>query len=167
MLFPNDLFGLSEIFSEPTGLVETRDTVSVTSIDHASVLSLAARDINVAMWLLNYINEHSSSSDRWSMILARGNALEKVAMLLLDLYKRLMGAAPAGQQPIRVPITQQDIADFTGLASPYISRTLALLRARGSINVFYGAIEIVDPKVLMVSAPVMADFWVGDFAETT
>lgn len=160
VLLPGDLFGVSELFSAPSlGSIETRGMVTMRSIGHADVLSLAAENADVAMWLLYYVNWQVSQLESRLTLFARGNALEKVAVLLLDLYSRYSRVRSPGKEPVRIPLTQQDIADYSGVAVEYVSRLLAVLQERGGINVCYGAVEIVDPKVLIESAPVMAELW--------
>jgi len=63
VLVPGDVFGVSELFSgvPSVDLIETRETVTIRSISYPSVLRLAARDDNIAMWLLDYANEPSSA----------------------------------------------------------------------------------------------------------
>jgi CRP-like cAMP-binding protein len=80
-LLPGDLFGVSELFSGRPSLdsIETREMVSVRSISYASVLDLAARDANVALWLLCHVSQHSSQNTNDLTLLARGNALKKEA----------------------------------------------------------------------------------------
>jgi len=63
VLLPGDLFGVSELFSgvPSVDLIETRETVTIRSISYPSVLRLAARDDNIAMWLLYYVNSPQSA----------------------------------------------------------------------------------------------------------
>ena len=161
VLVPGDLFGVNELFSGPSlDSIETREMVSIRSIGYASVLSLAARDADVAMWLLYHVHQEISQYDNRLTLFARGSALEKVAVLLLDLQRRFSRGRSRSEEPVRVPLTQQDIADYSGLSLEYVSRTLAILYERGGVNVCYGAVEITDPGVLVESAPAMADLWV-------
>jgi CRP-like cAMP-binding protein len=61
VLLPGDLFGVSELFFGPSlDSIETREMVSVRSISYARVLGLAARDANVAMWLLCHMSQQFS-----------------------------------------------------------------------------------------------------------
>jgi len=153
VLVPGDLFGVNELFSGPSlDSIETREMVSIRSIGYANVLRLAARDADVAMWLLYYVNQQISQYDKRLALLARGSALEKVAMLLLDLHRRFSRGRSPGEKRVRIPLTQRDIADYSGLAQEHVSRMLAVLHKRGGVNVPYGAVEIIDPGVLLESA---------------
>lgn len=163
VLLPGDLFGVSELFSEPSSdSIETRGTVTIRSIDYADALSLAAESADVAMWLLYYVNWQRSQLENRATLFAQGSALEKVAVLLLDLHRRLSRSRSPGKEPVRIPLTQQDIADYSGISLEYVSRQLAVLQERGGVNVRCGAIEIVDPEVLVDSTPVMAELGVDD-----
>ena len=163
VLLPGDLFGISELFSGPSlDSIETRGTVMIRSIGYTNVLTLAARDADVAMWLLYYVNWQRSQLENRLTLFARGSALEKVSVLLLDLHRRLFRARSPSKEPVRIPLTQQDLADYSGLALEYVNRQLAVLQKRGAVNVHYGALEIVDPGVLVKSAPVLAELGVDD-----
>jgi|SRR5579863_3019307 len=164
VLLPGDLIGVSELFSESfLDSIETRSVVAIRSIGYAGVLNLAAGNPDVAMWLLCCVNHQIAQYDKRLGLLARGNALEKVAMLLLELHRRFSRVRSSrGKEPVRVPLTQRDIADYSGLALEYVSRLLAGLQERGGVNVLYGAVEIVDPEILAESASVMAELWVDN-----
>jgi CRP-like cAMP-binding protein len=155
---PGDLFGICELFSGPSmDVIESRGTLSIRSISHADVFGLAAQHAEVAMWLLYYVNQQISQCDNRVTLFASGSALEKVAVLLLDLHRRFSRVGCTGKAPVRIPLTQRDIADYSGLALEYVCRTLAILHERGGITVGYGAVEIIDPDVLVQSAPAMAE----------
>lgn len=160
ILLPGDIFGVRGLLSNSASdAVEARQMLSLESISYSSVLHLAARNIDVAMWLLWYVNRQNAHYDKWLTLLAQGSALEKVAILLLDLHRRLNPTGRMRERRIRVPLTQRDIADHLGLALPHVCRTLAVLRERGGVSVGYGMINILDPAVLAANAADMADYW--------
>ena len=160
VLLPGDMIGVRGLLSDaPADLVETRQAVRLQSVRYSRILDLAAQDANVAMWLLWYVNQRNVRHDKWSTLLAQGSAVEKVAILLLDLYERLSHFDDVADGPVRIWLTQRDIADHVGLALPHVCRTLAILRDRGGVNIRYGAIEIIDPRALTENAADMADYW--------
>ncbi len=88
----------------------------------------------------------------------RRNAAERLATLLLLLYKRaaaLLQPVPADGVPF--PLTQQLIADAMGLSLAHTHRTLRVLERRGLHRIRDGKLVIVNPKALER----LADIW-GD-----
>jgi CRP-like cAMP-binding protein len=80
------------------------------------------------------------------LILGRVNAVAKVGSLLLDLEARL--SARRGE-PVVLPISRYDIADYLSLSVETVSRSLTDLKQRGAI-VFSGTrrVRIVDRDAL-------------------
>ncbi|MDV3457266.1 Crp/Fnr family transcriptional regulator [Sphingomonas sp. HF-S4] len=63
----------------------------------------------------------------------RTSAEARVASLLIDLLERLEAIGLASNGMYRLPLTQEQLGDITGLTSVHINRTLRDLRARGLI----------------------------------
>jgi CRP-like cAMP-binding protein len=162
ILVPGDTIGAKRLLTgSASDLIEAHQATCLQSISHARVLSLAAQDFNVAMWLLWYANQEHLRSDKWLTLLGQGNAIEKIAITLLDIYWRLKRAGLVGDGAVRVPLTQSIIGEHVGLTLPHVCRTLGILRERGGVDIRYGGIEIVDPNALRASAADLADFWEG------
>jgi CRP/FNR family nitrogen fixation transcriptional regulator len=79
------------------------------------------------------------------LILGRVNAVAKVGSLLLDLEARLSRRG----EPVVLPISRYDIADYLSLSVETVSRSLTDLKHRGAI-VFSGTrrVRIVDRDAL-------------------
>jgi len=150
ILLPGDMIGVSSLIDgSRSGSVEARTQMSVRSLSHAEVLRLAAEKPDVALWLLWHQTRENNRSNEWMAVLSHGNAREKIAFLLLDLYRRLQREAHVGDVPVRVPLTQREIGERLGLTLPHVCRTVALFRERGIVEVFYGGIDILSPHALM------------------
>jgi CRP/FNR family transcriptional regulator, anaerobic regulatory protein len=65
--------------------------------------------------------------------LGRTPAEPRVAALLIDLLERLEPIGLAANCSYRLPLTQEQLGDITGLTSVHINRTLRDLRTRGLI----------------------------------
>ncbi|SMF64195.1 Crp/Fnr family transcriptional regulator [Allosphingosinicella indica] len=76
--------------------------------------------------------------------IGRRNALQRIAHLLCELEARLqvVGLAEGGRY--RLPLTQSDVADATGLTSVHVNRTLRTLRDRGLATFRSGEVTIHD-----------------------
>ena len=84
----------------------------------------------------------------------RRNATERVAMLLMHLYRRLdrigLATQDADDQPASVefPINQQHIADTLGLSLVHTNKTLRRLQKLGLHELQYGRLRLLNTKAL-------------------
>lgn len=87
----------------------------------------------------------------------RRTAMERIARLLLELYRRQerLGLLEA-DGVMRCPLRQQDIGDALGLTSVHVSRTLAELKADGFLELHASELRILDRAGLrsLVGLPV-------------
>jgi len=115
---------------------------ALSALTHARVASIAAADFEAmmsasprlarALWW----NELSAASIQreWTTSLGQRNAYERIAHLLCELYTRLQVIGMAGRDGCEFPITQNDIAEATGLTSVHVNRTIQQLRRDGLID---------------------------------
>ena len=80
--------------------------------------------------------------------LGRLNAEERILDLFLELHERLSLCGLADQGQIVFPLTQEMLADATGLTQVHVNRTLQILRKRGDITLNAGSLTILDPAAL-------------------
>lgn len=80
--------------------------------------------------------------------LGRLNAEERIVDLFLELHERLTLCGLAHHGRIQYPLTQEMLADATGLTQVHVNRTLQALRRRGDIALSAGSLTIVDPDAL-------------------
>lgn len=71
-------------------------------------------------------------------------AFQRVAHLLLELYYRAKNPFEEDNGEIEVPITQEDIAESTGLSSVHVSRTLKQLREDKLIECHRHQLKVLD-----------------------
>lgn len=76
------------------------------------------------------------------------NATERVAMLLMHLYRRLerLGLAEGGSVPF--PLNQQHIADALGLSLVHTNKTLRRLAKLGLHEIAHGRLRLPNPRAL-------------------
>src|SRR5690606_23305148 len=76
------------------------------------------------------------------------NATERVAMLLMHLYRRLerLGLADGGSVPF--PLNQQHIADALGLSLVHTNKTLRRLAKLGLHEIAHGRLRLPNPHAL-------------------
>ncbi|WP_454621928.1 Crp/Fnr family transcriptional regulator [Bradyrhizobium cenepequi] len=81
------------------------------------------------------------------------SARERIAHLILELYVRFHGRAPArAGETLELPLTQAHIGQATGLTGVHVSRTFRTLREQGIVRLANHNVEILDPAALMRAA---------------
>jgi CRP/FNR family transcriptional regulator len=82
------------------------------------------------------------------LLLGRKSAQEKVASFLLSLSDRAIKRKGMAS-PISMPMSREDIADYLGLATETVSRTITIMKRDGFIRLLQGGkIEISDLEAL-------------------
>ena len=94
------------------------------------------------------LREISGMQDHF-MMLGRKSAAEKVASFLCVLVDRV-GENISGFQQVELPMSRGDIADFLGLTTETISRTLTQMRKNGIIEIEnIHTVKILRPSALL------------------
>ena len=106
-----------------------------------------------AMWLDTLIE--AALFREWVVNVGRRNARARLAHLLCELAVRLEEFS-RGDRNIEMPITQEQIADATGMTSVHTNRTIQGLRKEGLISLSGGRLVVHDWPALKA---------IGDFNE--
>lgn len=88
--------------------------------------------IGKAMWIDTLVD--ASIFREWIANVGRRDARTRMAHLLCELALRLKVAGLGEQTNYEVPMTQEQLADATGLTSVHVNRTLKALEAGGLIE---------------------------------
>jgi CRP-like cAMP-binding protein len=80
--------------------------------------------------------------------LGRRPAFQRIAHLLLELEYRLRSSEHHDEKSLPFPLSQQDIADSTGMTPQYVNRVLQQMRSLGLIRLGEGSLEILDSPAL-------------------
>ena len=92
-------------------------------------------------------NELEAAQDQM-LLLGRKTAREKVVSFLLGLSSRLSRRGQK-ENPVPVPMSRSDIADYLGLTTETVSRTFTALKAQGAIRLLEGnKVDLVDRQRL-------------------
>jgi CRP-like cAMP-binding protein len=77
----------------------------------------------------------------------RRTATERVAALIVSLYKRAKALGLVADETFAFPLTQQHIADALGLSLVHTNKTLARLRRMGMFTRANGTMTLSNPRV--------------------
>ena len=114
---------------------------ALSALTQARIASIGATEVEAMMAASPRIaqalwwNELSGASIQreWMTSLGQRNAYERIAHLLCELYTRLKVVRRVERDGCEFPITQNDLADATGLTPVHVNRTLQQLRQDGLI----------------------------------
>jgi CRP-like cAMP-binding protein len=136
--------------------VQALTRIGAAVIHKSPLLELMASRPNIrkAIWLDSLID--SSIFREWVVNLGRRDARARIAHLLCELADRLKTAGIMNGHAYDFPLTQEQIADATGLTAVHTNRTLQSLRKEGLISLTSGQLSILDWNALCE---------IGDFNE--
>ncbi len=104
----------------------------------------------------------SAILNEWEVTLGKRTGLSRVGHLLLEVDRRLRARGLAEDDWVKLPLTQEDIADCTGLTTPYVNRVLQILRGMELIRFEHRRLEILNRAELAKTAgfdPAFIDDW--------
>ncbi|MET4279078.1 CRP/FNR family nitrogen fixation transcriptional regulator [Bradyrhizobium sp. F1.2.2] len=133
---PGDVFGLERGQTHRLA-AEAIIVTSVRLVERASLEKLVGTDVQVASKLGVMTAAELRHAEDHMLLLGRKTAMERVAIFLLEMDRRL---AVAGMMAL--PMCCRDIGDYLGLTLETVWRALSQLHAKGILG-FSGACQIV------------------------
>jgi len=121
----------------------TRCVVAMVSKKALTDLISERPEVRRALFLDSLLD--ASIFREWVVNLGRRDARQRIAHLLCELAARLQSASPnADGANYDFPLTQEQIADCTGLTAVHTNRTLQTLRRDGLISLSSSRLTILD-----------------------
>jgi CRP-like cAMP-binding protein len=124
--------------------IGTLSACQVVRIDLATIQGLLKDHpgITHALRLATLVDE--ATLREWLLNVGRRSADERIAHLMCELLLRLHAVGRTTGDGYALPITQEDLADTTGLTSVHVNRMLGTLKQRGLIELSGRQLQIVD-----------------------
>jgi CRP/FNR family transcriptional regulator, anaerobic regulatory protein len=139
---PGNLVGLETILSlRASGSIAAAGTVKYSAVDAASVHQLM-EDREMALCFTSLLIEARRRSEELAARIARLEAPERVASMLVDLYDRLRRRRLIARGSYNLFLTQQQIGDHLGLTGATVNRVLSWL-SREDIALVKGYVVII------------------------
>jgi CRP-like cAMP-binding protein len=155
----------------PTEFVDLQNAVlgvadhSVQSLNHCEAAIIPKRAlvelqetrpaIRMAMWIETLID--SSIFREWVVNVGRRSSRARISHLLCELAVRLEKIGEGQDGTFEFPLTQEQLADATGMTPVHTNRTLQALRKEGLIQLTGRSLQILDWRRLRDA---------GDFDQT-
>jgi CRP-like cAMP-binding protein len=148
-LLPGDLIGLqAAMFDAAQHGIEALTEVQLCLLPRRKIWSLFGEMPSLAFdvtWLgareEGHVDENLTSA-------GRRTATERIAALIVMLYKRAKALGLVIDNTFLFPLTQQHIADALGLSLVHTNKTLARLRRMGMFDRMNGSLTLTNPHVL-------------------
>jgi CRP-like cAMP-binding protein len=151
-LLPGDLFGFSN--GEARGLAAEiiAEPALVACYPRHRAEALAESDAAVGRSIRQLAFESIERLQRRALMLGCNSAMQKVSAFLLEMGTRCGSMA---HEPIALPMTRYDIADYLALRVETVSRTLSALRRQGAIALMgTRRVRIIDHRRLALLGPI-------------
>ena len=148
-LLPGDLIGLQDQMSEasPHG-VEAVTDVQLCQFERDGLWELFRKHPALGYDITWLASHEETLIDENLLSVGRRTALERIAVLLMHLYKRSVGLGGGEDGRVPFPINQQHIADAIGLSLVHTNRTLRRLHHLGLYHVADGWLSLPNPMAL-------------------
>lgn len=146
---PGDVLGeLAALHGWPrTTTVQALEPVAVTQFRAAEFLDVLQREPAVSLALLKQLSIRLRDAERARVDFATLDVAHRVAAHVLRLAER-HGTPRGAALVVRMPLTQQDIADQIGASRRAVARALGTLRERRVVTTGRRVITVHQPDVL-------------------
>ena len=150
-LYPGDFLGLA-VNERYAYSAEAIEAVTLCRFPRGKLQSFMQQIPRFEKRLLGIASNELIEAQDQMLLLGRKTAQEKIASFLLMMSRR---AARRGQpeNPIHLPMGRADIADFLGLTTETVSRTITQLKTTGVIRLIEGSrVRLAKPDALAAMA---------------
>ena len=124
----------------------TNAQIAWIPVDRLRALVLERPNIAQAMWRDALID--ASVFREWVLNVGRRDAKTRIAHMLCEVGARALAAGVASEDHFLLPLTQEQIADATGLTAVHVNRMLRYLREAGALSVVQKGVCIEDFDLL-------------------
>jgi CRP-like cAMP-binding protein len=134
----------------------TRLSVADISREDLDRLTASYPRVTQALWWEALVN--AAIQREWTLNVGQRTAYERIAHLLTELFLRLRAVKMTNGISCDFPLTQNDLADATGLTAVHVNRTLQELRRDGLIELERRRLTVPDMQRLMDAAMFNANY---------
>ena len=148
-LLPGDLVGLQQEFGEVSAHgIEALTDCSLCVFQNDSLWALFREHPRLG-YDITWLSAHEEGHVDDNLLTAgRRNATERVAMLLMHLYRRLDRIGLVEEGSVGFPLNQQHIADALGLSLVHTNKTLRRLAQLGLHELKNGRLRLLNTRAL-------------------
>ena len=148
---PGDVIGIDTVVrTRPLEEILTLTPATVEAIPGGDALIELIADPPTALYITYLLGKRQQRIDRLLAAISCLDARGRLAIMLLDLYKRLRRRKLISAPTYNLPLTQVQIGNYLGLTVVHINRVLRSLRAEQIVNVEKHSVMILDFERLAI-----------------
>ena len=133
------------------GIVALTDCrIAYIPSDALDALTSDHNGLTKALWWATLVDE--AVLREWVLNVGRRDAYERIAHLLCEMHARMKMVGLVEDGRLALPLTQDQLADTTGLTPVHVNRTLQRLRTEKLIEIGKGILTILDVNALRKAA---------------
>lgn len=131
---PGDIIGLREFaFTQRLAGVQMVEDGEVCFFPHCNLINIFRRSFTLTSILFAVASRQQVLITERLVNLARRNARQKLAHFLLEMFQRVKQTQANGSESLRLPLSQELLADLLGLSPVHVSRTFSGLSHDGLV----------------------------------
>ncbi|CAO4181269.1 Crp/Fnr family transcriptional regulator [Methylorubrum extorquens] len=158
-LVPGDLCDLDvALLDEMDHTITTLSACKVVRLAPELVADLLTHHPRIARALRKSQLVDEATLREWLMNVGRRSAVERLAHLFCEVLLRLRAVGLTTETSCKLPLTQVDLADTTGITPVHVNRSLRELRRRELIELEGGRLKILDYAGLRALAEFRANY---------
>jgi CRP-like cAMP-binding protein len=147
-LLPGDLLGLqASLLSVAQHGIEALTDVEVCVFPRKRVWDLFTRMPQLAYEVAWLGSREEGRVDENLLSVGQRNATERIASLVISLYRRAQALDLVVDQTFEFPLSQQHLADALGLSLVHTNKTWAKLRRAGLFSFAAGRLKLENPRL--------------------
>jgi len=147
-LLPGDLVGLqAALLSAAQHGIESLTEVELCVFPRRRTYDLFARMPALAYEIAWLGSREESLIDENLTSVGQRSAQERIAALLISLYRRADALGLVSENGFTFPLTQQQLADALGLSLVHTSKTWSRLRRAGLFSLSGGRLTLLNPRL--------------------
>jgi CRP/FNR family transcriptional regulator, anaerobic regulatory protein len=155
---PGDIIGLDAPFrTRPIGDVLALSSVETKVIDADDGLGALLASECGALYVAWLLGHRQRRADRLLTAISCLDARGRLAMMVLDFYKRLRARKLIASEIYNLPLTQQQIGNYLGLTVVHVNRVLKSLRNDRIARLERNCVTILDLDRLTLLARGVSD----------
>jgi CRP-like cAMP-binding protein len=144
-LLPGELIGLeAALLGVTENAVRSLTPLRVNAVDSRLVGEAFRTESALALRLARYVAAEAGRVDEMLTVIGCSDAIERLAFLMVNLYRRQARRGRVDPLDIPFPLRRQHMADALGLTGAHINRTLNRLRHDGVAHIERGRLSIRD-----------------------
>jgi CRP-like cAMP-binding protein len=160
---PGDMADLPSVVSPKSGWgLAALTATTILRIPHTDLRRVAAKHPGIAEAFWRDCVADGSIFSEWVVNVGRRDATSRVAHVFCEMAIRCKEAGEGNRHSFRLPITQTDLANATGMTGVHVNRTLRELRTRELVELRAGTVTVYNWDELVRTAGFHAGFMLLD-----